>query len=51
LITGADPVKQGILDNWRPPGESYLDYSQIRAPTVIGAAHDAGLKAAAISGR
>lgn len=48
MITGADPVKHGILANWRPPGDRYLDYSQIRVPSLIGAAHDAGLKVATI---
>src|SRR5271165_3755871 len=49
IITGTDPVKHGILSNWRPPGDRYLDYSQIKVPTIIGAAHDAGLKTAAIT--
>ncbi len=49
LITGADPVVHGILSNWRPPGDRYLNYSQIKVPTLIGAAHDAGLKTAAIT--
>lgn len=49
MLTGADPVKHGILGNWRPPGERYLDYSQIQVPTLIGAARQAGLKTAAIN--
>src|ERR1700720_4684943 len=49
IITGADPVKHGILANWRPPGEKYLDYSQIKVPTLIGAAHAAGLTIATIN--
>jgi hypothetical protein len=49
IITGADPVTHGILGNWRPPGEKFLDYSQIRVPTLLGAAHDAGLKVATIN--
>src|SRR5437763_11791658 len=32
MITGVDPVKHGILGNWRPPGDRYLDYSQIKVP-------------------
>ena len=46
LITGADPVAHGILGNWRPPGERYLDYAQIKVPTLIGAAHKAGITTA-----
>jgi predicted AlkP superfamily pyrophosphatase or phosphodiesterase len=49
MLTGVDPVKHGILANWRPPGERYLDYSQIKVPTLIGAAHTAGLKIATIN--
>src|SRR5262249_49929077 len=49
ILTGADPVTHGILSNWRPPGDRYLDYSQIKAPNLIGAAHQAGLKIAAIT--
>jgi hypothetical protein len=49
LITGADPAAHGILGNWRPPGDRYLDYSQIKVPTLLGAAHAAGLKTAAIT--
>lgn len=49
LITGADPVTHGILSNWRPPGEKYLDYSQIKVPTLIGRAHEAGLKVATVN--
>ena len=49
MITGVDPVKHGILANWRPPGEKYLDYSQIKVPTLIGAAHTAGLTIATIN--
>jgi hypothetical protein len=49
LITGADPVAHGILGNWRPPGDRYLDYSQIKTPTLIGAAHNAGLTIATIT--
>jgi hypothetical protein len=49
LVTGADPVAHGILGNWRPPGDKYLDYSQIKVPTIIGAAHDAGLSVATIT--
>jgi hypothetical protein len=49
LITGVDPVVHGILGNWRPPGDRYLDYSQIKVPTLLGAAHAAGLKTATIT--
>ena len=49
LITGVDPVVHGILGNWRPPGDRYLDYSQIKVPTLLGAAHAAGLKTASIT--
>jgi arylsulfatase A-like enzyme len=49
IITGADPVVHGILSNWRPPGDRFLDYSQIKCPTLIGAAHQAGLTVAAIT--
>jgi predicted AlkP superfamily pyrophosphatase or phosphodiesterase len=49
IITGADPVTHGILANWRPPGEKYLDYSQIKVPTLIGIAHDKGLKVATVN--
>lgn len=49
LITGQDPVVHGILSNWRPPGDRYLEYSQIKVPTLIGAAHAAGLKTASIT--
>jgi arylsulfatase A-like enzyme len=49
IITGVDPVIHGILGNWRPPGEKYLDYSQIKVPTLIGAAKKAGLAVAAIT--
>jgi predicted AlkP superfamily pyrophosphatase or phosphodiesterase len=48
IITGADPVTHGILANWRPPGDNYLDYSQIKVPTLLGAAHGAGLKIATV---
>lgn len=49
IITGVDPVVHGILNNWRPPGDRYLDYAQIKVPTLIGAAHKAGLTIAAIT--
>ena len=49
MITGVDPVKHGILANWRPPGEKYLDYSQIKVPTLIDAAHKAGLTIATVN--
>lgn len=49
LITGVDPVVHGILGNWRPSGDRYLDYGQIKSPTLIGAAQKAGLTTAAIT--
>jgi len=49
IITGVDPVTHGILSNWRPPGDRYLEYSQIKSPTLIGAAHNAGITVAAIN--
>ena len=49
LITGVDPVVHGILSNWRPPGDRFLDYGQIKTPNLIGAAHKAGLTVAAIT--
>jgi arylsulfatase A-like enzyme len=49
IITGVDPVVHGILGNWRPPGERYLDYAQIKSPNLIGAAHQAGLTIATIT--
>ena len=49
IITGTDPVTHGILSNWRPPGDRFLDYSQIKVPTLIGAAHNAGLTIATIT--
>jgi len=49
IITGVDPVTHGILSNWRPPGDRFLDYSQIKVPTLIGVAHNAGLTTAAIT--
>ena len=49
IITGVDPVAHGILSNWRPPGDKYLDYAQIKTPNLIGAAHKAGLTVAAIT--
>jgi len=49
IITGVDPATHGILSNWRPPGERYLNYSQIQSSNLIGAAHNAGLTIAAIT--
>jgi len=49
IITGVDPVTHGILSNWRPPGDRFLDYPQIKAPTLLGAAHNAGLTIATIN--
>jgi arylsulfatase A-like enzyme len=49
IITGVDPVVHGILGNWRPPGNRYLEYSQINSANLIGAAHAAGLTVAAIT--
>jgi len=49
ILTGADPITHGILSNWRPPGDRYLDYAQIKTPNLVGAAHKAGLTIAAIT--
>ena len=49
ILTGVDPVLHGILSNWRPPGDGYLDYAQIKSPNLIGAAHKAGLTIATIT--
>jgi arylsulfatase A-like enzyme len=49
IITGVDPVVHGILGNWRPPGERYLEYAQIKSPNLIGVAHQAGLTVATIT--
>jgi arylsulfatase A-like enzyme len=49
IITGVDPVSHGILSNWRPPGDRYLEYAQIKTPNLIGGAHKAGLTIAAIT--
>jgi len=49
IITGVDPVTHGILNNWRPPDDRYLDYSQIKVPTLLGKAHDAGRKVATVN--
>src|SRR5580698_7271600 len=49
ILTGVDPVVHGILGNWRPPGNRYLEYAQIQSPSLIGAAHKAGLTIAAIT--
>ena len=49
ILTGVDPVVHGILSNWRPPGNRYLEYAQIQSPNLIGAAHKAGLTVAAIT--
>ena len=49
ILTGVDPVVHGILSNWRPPGDRYLEYAQIKVPNLIGAAHNAGLSIAAIT--
>ena len=49
ILTGVDPVAHGILGNWRPPGDRYLNYSQIRVPNLMGAAHSAGLTIASVT--
>lgn len=52
LITGVDAVTHGILGNQRPKsegGDYYWDYSLIKTPTLLGAAHAAGLKIATIT--
>ena len=52
IITGVDPVVHGILGNQRPKsegGEYYWSESLIRTPTLLRAAHAAGLKTATIT--
>ena len=52
IITGADPVVHGILGNQRPKsegGDYYWSESLIRTPTLLRAAHAAGLKTATIT--
>jgi hypothetical protein len=52
IITGVDPVVHGILGNQRPKsdgGDYYWSESLIRTPTLLRAAHDAGLKSATIT--
>jgi len=52
IITGVDPVVHGILKNQRPKsegGDYYWSESLIRAPTLLRAAHAAGLKTATIT--
>ncbi len=52
IITGVDPVVHGILGNQRPKsegGEYYWSESLIHTPTLLRAAHDAGLKTATIT--
>jgi Type I phosphodiesterase / nucleotide pyrophosphatase len=52
LITGVDPVVHGILGNQRPKsegGDYYWSESLIRTPTLLRAAHAAGLKTATIT--
>src|SRR5690349_21434179 len=47
IITGVDPVVHGILGNQRPKsegGDYYWSESLIRTPTLLRAAHAAGLK-------
>ena len=48
ILTGVDPVVHGILSNWRPPGDRYLDYAQIRSPNLIGAAQLRTMKPTAL---
>ena len=50
IITGVDPVVHGILGNQRPRSEGgayYWSVSLLKAPTLLDAAHRAGLKIAA----
>lgn len=44
LITGVDPITHGILGN-----QGYLNYSQIKTRTLIGAAHEKGVTVATIT--
>ncbi len=52
LITGVDPVVHGILGNQRPRAEGggyYWSVSFLKVPTLLDAAHHAGLKIATIT--
>jgi arylsulfatase A-like enzyme len=52
IITGVDPVVHGVLGNQRPKsegGEYYWSASLIKVPTLLQAAHAAGLRAATIT--
>jgi len=52
LITGVDPVVHGILGNQRPKaegGDYYWSVSLLKVPTLLDAAHQAGLKTATIT--
>jgi predicted AlkP superfamily pyrophosphatase or phosphodiesterase len=52
IITGVDPRVHGILGNRRPReegGDYYWDASLLKTKTLWHAAHDAGLKTAAIT--
>src|SRR6185437_14181049 len=52
LITGVDPVVHGILGNQRPRTEGggyYWTVSFLKVPTLLDAAHQAGLKIATIT--
>jgi predicted AlkP superfamily pyrophosphatase or phosphodiesterase len=52
MLTGVDPVIHGILANQRPKsdgGEYYWSVSLLKVPTLLDAAHKAGLKAATVT--
>jgi len=52
MITGVDPVVHGILGNQRPRaegGEYYWNVSLLKVPTLLDAAHRAGLKIGTIT--
>lgn len=52
LVTGVTPAEHGILGNRRPKsegGDYYWDASLLKAKTLWQAAHDAGLKTAAVT--
>jgi len=52
MITGVEPAEHGILANRRPAkdgGEAYWSVDFLKVPTLLDAAHKAGLKTASIN--